>query len=107
MSIKEDIMITVDRYSEDHSGISQILRQWSEITDFKTQWQRVINKLDTLEATLEEYYVNYNTNYYLHFDALVILSQCPNSKERTDIEEIIIIDLMTLIFTPIFTPETI
>jgi len=93
-------MIIIDIYSE-NSGISQILRQWSEITDLKTQWQRVINKLDTLEATLEEYYVNYNTNYYYQcIDALVILSQCPNSKRRSDIDQDIVLDLMTLIFTP-------
>jgi hypothetical protein len=49
--------------------------------------------------------VNQFTFMSIKEDIMITIN--PDSKERTDIEEIIIIDLMTLIFTPIFTPETI
>ena len=94
-------MITIDPNSKD-TEISQIINQWAEITELKAQWQRVSNNTWLLEDWLDLMQCEgKDTDYYYDcINALVTLSQCLPSKERTDIEETILIDLMTLVFTP-------
>jgi hypothetical protein len=99
MSIKgETIMITIDPDSKE-TEITQIIDQWSQITDLKAQWLCISDNTWLLEDWLDLMQCEgKGTDYYYDcISALVILSQCENSKERTDIEETILIDLMTLI----------
>ena len=96
-------MITIDPNSKE-THLTQIIDQWFEITELKAQWQRIVDNTVILESTLDELFFVYDVReidyYYDCINALTLLSQCPNSEERLDIEEIIIIGLMTLIFTP-------
>ena len=96
-------MITIDPNSKE-THLTQIIDQWFEITELKAPWQRIVDNTVILESTLDELFFVYDVReidyYYDCINALTLLSQCPNSEERLDIEEIIIIGLMTLIFTP-------
>tara|TARA_E500000305_G_C4027027_1_gene242446 strand:+ start:1751 stop:2221 length:471 start_codon:yes stop_codon:yes gene_type:complete len=93
-------MITINPNSKE-THLTQIIDQWLEITDLKAQWQRISDNTWLLEDAFQSDWNTSQDYYYDCINALVILSQCPNSEERLDIEEIILIDLMTSIFVNI------
>ena len=89
-------MITIDPNSKD-TEISQIINQWTEITDLKAQWQRISNNTVCIEIYLRNFPKTSARLYLDCINALTLLSQCPNSEEKNDIEIEILRDLYSLL----------